>query len=83
MEHDSGVHVRRVSHKGDRSWNNERYFIREIFGGQALGLRPSHDRYYEVLYGPLCIGWFAIFRLQFHRREPQALRRERAAGPWQ
>ena len=77
VEYDAGVHVRRVTGKGDLHWKNERYFISEIFGGQALGLRPSHDRYYEVLYGPLCIGWFDIFGLQFHRREPKTLKNER------
>ena len=82
VAYDAGVHVRRVAANGALNWKHQRYFVSEIFGGQALGLRPSHDRYYEVLYGPLCIGWFDIFGLQFHRREPKPLRRERDESPW-
>jgi putative transposase len=75
VEYDSGIFVRRVSEKGDLNWKGERFFVSEIFGGQSLGLRPSHDRYYEVLYGPLPIGWFDTFQYRFHRREPKSLRK--------
>ena len=82
VQYDTDVHVRRVSQSGALKWKMQRLFISEIFAGQALGLRPHHDRYFEVLYGPLCIGWFDTFRLQFHRREPKSLREERAGSPW-
>ena len=77
VQYDSGLFVRRVSGKGDLNWKNERFFVSEIFGGQSLGLKPSHDRYYEVFYGSLRIGWFDTFQHQFHRREPRPLRQER------
>jgi putative transposase len=77
VEYDSAIFVRRVSGKGDLNWKNERFFVSEIFGGQSLGLRPNHDRYYDVLYGPLQIGWFDTFAHQFHRSEPRPLRKER------
>jgi transposase InsO family protein len=76
VEYDSGIFVRRVSSKGDLNWKNERFFVSEIFGGQSLGLRPHHDRYYDVLYGPLHIGWFDTFQHQYHRNQPKSLRRE-------
>lgn len=82
VQYDSGIFVRRVSQKGDLNWKNERFFVSEIFGAQALGLRPSHDRYYEVLYGPLRIGWLDTFQTQFHRSEPKALRKERNLSLW-
>jgi putative transposase len=77
-EYDAGVFVRRVSGKGDLNWNGERFFVSEIFGGEALGLRPDHDRYYDVLYGPLQIGWFDTFARRFHRRMPRCLREKKA-----
>jgi transposase InsO family protein len=82
VQYDSDVLVRRVSLKGDLKWQGERAFVSEIFGGQALGLRPNHDRYYEILYGPLRVGWFDTFRNQFHHREPKPLRKERCGSPW-
>jgi putative transposase len=75
VEYDSATFVRRVSAKGDLNWQGERFFVSEIFGGQSLGLRPNHDRYYDVLYGPLQIGWFDTFHCRFHRREPKSLRK--------
>lgn len=77
VEYDSGLHVRRIAPHGDLSWKAGRCFISEIFGGEALGLRPSHDRYFEVFYGPVRIGWLDTFQLAFHRREPRLLRQER------
>ena len=76
VNYDSGIHVRRVSGKGDLNWKGERFFVSEIFAAQALGLRPNHDRYYDVLYGPLQIGGFDTFQCQFHRREPKPLRNQ-------
>jgi len=77
VAYDAGVHVRRVSRSGELHWKHQPLFVSEIFGGQALGLRPSHDRYYDVLYGPLHIGWFDTFHHRFHRTEPKPLQKER------
>ena len=38
------------------------------------GLRVKDDRTYEVLYGPLVIGWLDTFEHRFHRRLPRRLR---------
>jgi len=82
VEYDADVLVRRVSLKGDMKWKGERTFVSEIFAAHALGLRPRHDRYYDVLYGPLQIGWFDTFRHVFHRAEPKPLKKERCGSPW-
>jgi transposase InsO family protein len=82
VEYDSGVLARRVSLKGDLKWKGQRTFVSEIFGAQTLGLRPNHDRFYDVLYGPLHLGWFDTFRHQFHRTEPKPLKKERCGSPW-
>jgi transposase InsO family protein len=82
VEYDSGIFVRRVTQKGDLNWKNQRFFVSEIFAAQSLGLCPNHDRYYEVFYGPLSIGWFDTHQHQFHRSEPKSLRKERNQGLW-
>jgi transposase InsO family protein len=74
VEYDTDVAVRRISDKGDLKFQGERIFVSEIFGHQALGLRAVDDRYYEVLYGPLVIGWVDGFQHRFHRRLPRPLR---------
>ena len=58
VEYDADVHVRRISNKGDLKWKGERTFVSETFAYEYVGLRASDDRYYEVLYGPLVVGWF-------------------------
>ena len=34
VEYDSGVHVRRITNKGDLHWKNDRFFVSEIFAAQ-------------------------------------------------
>ena len=80
VEYDTDLDVRRISEKGDLNWKGERAFISETFAHQYLGLRASHERYYEVLYGPLAIGWLDTFELRFHRTMPRRLRKE--SSPW-
>jgi transposase InsO family protein len=78
VEYDADVNVRRVSEKGEMRWNGERTFISETFAYEYLGLRASDDRYSEVLYGPLVVGWLDTFRTLFHRTLPRALREKKA-----
>jgi transposase InsO family protein len=78
VEYDAEVHVRRISEKGDLKWKGERAFVSETFAREQLGLRASDDRYYEVLYGPLVIGWLDTFEPRFHRRLPRRLRKPEA-----
>ncbi len=78
VEYDADVHVRRISQKGEMRWNGQRTFVSETFAYEYLGLRASDDRYYEVLYGPLVIGWFDTFRPRFHRQLPRQLPTQQA-----
>jgi transposase InsO family protein len=73
VEYDSGVLVRHVMKKGQLYWKGKEVFVSKIFRGQSLGLRASHDRYYEILYGPLVIGWFDTFRCVMQRKQPKPL----------
>lgn len=74
VEYDSDVQVRRISNKGDLKWKGERTFVSETFAYEYVGLRVNDDRYYEVLYGPLVVGWFDTFVHRFHRTLPRRLR---------
>jgi putative transposase len=75
VQYDTDMRVRRISNKGDLKWKGERTFVSETFAYQYVGLRASDDdRYYEVLYGPLVVGWFDSFRHRFHRKRPRRLR---------
>ncbi len=78
VEYDADIAVRRISESGDLHWKGERTFVSEIFEHQYLGLRAGDERYHEVLYGPLSIGWLDTFRHRFHRRRPRPLREKKA-----
>ena len=49
--------LRRVTEKGDIKWRDQRIFISEVFGHQAVGLVRVADRYWEMYYGPVRFGW--------------------------
>ena len=59
--------VRRVSQQGSVKWKGERTFISEIFAYEPLGLRPCDERYCELFYGSIRLGWLDTFRHRFHR----------------
>jgi len=66
--------VWRVTGKGELKWKNERIFISEIFGQSARSSvtsrwgRPVDERYAEVRFGPVLLGWLDGSRHMFHRR---------------
>jgi putative transposase len=78
VEYDTDMHVRRISEKGDLKWKGERAFVSETFAYECVGLRASDDRYYEVCYGPLVVGWLDTFEPRFHRTLPRRLRNPEA-----
>jgi putative transposase len=78
VEYDAEVQVRRISEKGDLKWKGERTFVSETFAYEYVGLRASDDRYSEVLYGPLVVGWLDTFQTRFHRQRPRRLRNKEA-----
>ena len=78
LEYDEDVAVRRISQQGSLKWKGERTFISEIFGQEWLGLRALDERYQEVCYGPIVVGYLDTFRHGFHRR--LNLRQRRSLG---
>lgn len=75
LHYGDDVAVRRVSQQGSLRWQGQRTFISELFAYETLGLRPLDDRYRELLYGPVSLGYFDTFEHTFHRVLPLHLRR--------
>jgi len=65
------VEVRRISQQGGLKWKGERTFLSEIFAYEWIGLRPLDERYFEVLHGPVPLGFLDTFRHVFHRKKPE------------
>ena len=86
LEYGDEVEVRRVSQQGSVKMGGMRTFISEIFAYEWLGLRALDERYFEVLYGPVRLGFLDTREHTFHRALHVALRRrlglERAGSPW-
>jgi putative transposase len=75
LEYGKDVMVRRISQQGSMKVNGERTFVSEIFAYEWMGLRALDERYSEVLYGPVTVGFFDTFRHLFHRALSVRLRR--------
>jgi putative transposase len=75
LEYGDGVAVRRISQQGSLKLHGERTFISEIFAHEWLGLRALDERYCEVLYGPMRIGYLDGHCHVFRRALSVALRR--------
>lgn len=76
LDYGDGVEVRRISQQGSLKWSGQRTFLSEIFAYEWLGLRALDERYFEVLYGPVRVGFLDTFRHLFHRALGVALRRK-------
>lgn len=77
LDYGDDVVVRRVSQQGSLKWSGERTFVSEIFAYEWMGLRALDERYFEVLYGPVTVGFLDAFRHLFHRALSVGLRRRR------
>jgi putative transposase len=75
LEYGDDVEVRRISQQGSLKMNGERTFVSEIFAYEWMGLRALDERYFQVLYGPVTVGFLDTFRHQFHRALSVTLRR--------
>ncbi len=75
LDYGEDVIVRRISQQGSLKVNGERTFVSEIFAHEWMGLRSLDERYSEVLYGPVTVGFFDTFRHLFHRALSVRLRR--------
>jgi transposase InsO family protein len=75
LDYGEDVMVRRISQQGSLKVNGERTFVSEIFAYEWMGLRALDERYSEVLYGPVTVGFLDTFRHVFHRSLSVWLRR--------
>jgi transposase InsO family protein len=73
LEYGDLMETRRISQQGSLKWNGERTFISEVFAYETLGLRVIDERWLEVYYGPIRLGWLDGYRHGFSRRKPRAL----------
>jgi transposase InsO family protein len=74
LEYGEEIVVRRISQQGSLKMNGERAFISEIFAHEWMGLRALDERYFEVLYGPVKVGFLDAVRHAFHRVLPREAR---------
>jgi putative transposase len=75
LEYPDDVVVRRISQQGSLKWKGERMFVSEIFAHEWMGLRALDERYHEVFYGPVAVGFLDTFKPKFHRSLSVRLRR--------
>jgi putative transposase len=73
LEYGDLMETRRISQHGGLKWNGERTFISEVFAYETLGLRAIDERWVEVYYGPIRLGWLDGHLHRFTRRKPRAL----------
>ena len=74
LEYSEDIVVRRISQQGSLKMKGERTFISEIFAYEWIGLRALDERYYEVMYGPVKLGFLDIYKHVFHRKLALAIR---------
>jgi transposase InsO family protein len=73
VEYGDEMEIRRVSQQGSVKWKGERTYISEVFAYQPLGLKALDDRWLEMYYGPIRLGWLDSYHHIFRRRRPKAL----------
>lgn len=81
LVYDVDVQVRRISQQGSLKWKCERTFLSEIFAYEWIGLRSLDERYFEVLYGPVRLGFLDSHRHTFHRKLGAAVERRLGLRP--
>jgi transposase InsO family protein len=75
LQYGDDFEVRRVSQQGSVRWQGSRTFISEVFRYQPLGLKPLDDRWLNVYYGPVLLGWLDGYRHRFSRLQPPKTQR--------
>jgi transposase InsO family protein len=75
---DAEMAVRRVDRSGHLRWSGRHLFVSEIFAGEPLGLRALDDRYLQLFFGPVSLGWVDQRLYRFRRQLPLRLRRQLA-----
>lgn len=73
LEYGDDMETRIISQQGSLKWNGERTFISEIFAHETLGVKAIDERWMELYFGPVRLGWFDSYRHAFSRRKPRTL----------
>ena len=76
VQYGDEMEIRRVSQQGSVKWGGQRTFLGEVFAYEPLGLKQVDERWLEIYYGPILLGWLDAHRHRFSRRKPKALRIE-------
>lgn len=76
LEYPEGYFVRQVMQGGEISWEGRCAFISEVLRHEPVGLKPHTDRYYEVFYGPVALGWLDSWKCRFQRQLNKRQREE-------
>jgi len=76
LEYGDEMEIRSVSQQGSVKWKGERTFISEVFAYEQLGLKEVDERWWEVYYGPIILGWLDSYGHSFSRRKPKALHQQ-------
>jgi putative transposase len=79
LTYNDDIRIRRVSTSGELNWKGTPVFVSEVFRGENLGLHPIDDRYLQVWFGPIALGWIDQRRQRFQRKPP---RRRDCESPW-
>lgn len=61
-----GCVTRMISQKGELKWRGERTFITEVLSREPVGLKRADEKYWELYYGPVLVGWFDPRNYRFH-----------------
>lgn len=76
LEYGDDVQVRRISQQGSLRMKGERIFISEIFAYEWVAIKALDERYCELFFGPVRLGFLDTHRHLFHRALNVALRRK-------
>jgi transposase InsO family protein len=75
IEYASDMPLRRISSKGDLNWKHQKVFVTEALRGEVIGLRAHDERYCELFFGPVPLGWLDTHTTRFLRKLPLSARR--------
>jgi transposase InsO family protein len=69
-EYDSRFQVRRVQAHGEFCWKHHPVFLSETLAGEAVGLEPLDNRYYQIYFAKFPVG-----RFDSHSRQVEPLKK--------
>uniref|UniRef100_Q01QE8 Integrase, catalytic region n=1 Tax=Solibacter usitatus (strain Ellin6076) TaxID=234267 RepID=Q01QE8_SOLUE len=73
LEYGDDMETRVISQQGSLKWKGVRTFISEVFAYETLGIKVIDERWVELYFGPIRLGWLDGYRQTFSRRKPKAL----------